>query len=121
MVYLNIYFNFMKRKSDSFEYLFNYNGDHVATFAHGQLYSLDGNNIGHYIESINAFVDLEGFYLGEVPFLNRLLFGEYNTTVGIGYGNREAYCNIGQVRNLVNGGPIEKIEGYRDINPKLLR
>ena len=111
----------MEIKSDSFEYLFNYNGDHIGTLAHGQLYSVDGVNIGHYIESIGAFVDMEGFSLGEVPLSNRLLFGAYNAQAGIDYGEYGDYGNIGDVGDLGNAGSIEKIEGYRDINPKMLR
>ena len=55
------------------EYLFDSNGDHIANFMDNQLHDPGGDNIGHYLEDEGIFIDMDGYYLGEIIFDNRLL------------------------------------------------
>ena len=99
----------------SIQFLFNYKGDHIATFTNGQLYSVLGKNIGHYIESSSIFVDMLGDYLGQIPFANRLLQSDIYKYEGVNYGVYGDYGDIGYLGNIGDGGEIDDVEGFSDI------
>lgn len=99
-------------------YLFDSKGKHIANFVNGQLYSPKGKNIGHYLESCNIFIDMSGYYLGEIVLGNRLMYNSnssYSNTCFGCYGN---YGNIGNYGNPGNYGCIGTLAGYKDVNIK---
>ena len=53
--------------------LFNSKGYHIANFNNNQLYNTSGDNIGHYLDSYQIFIDMDGKYLGEILYKNRLI------------------------------------------------
>ena len=102
------------------KYLFDSKGRHIANEVNGQLHSPRGKNIGHYLSSVGFFIDMRGYYLGEILFENRLLHrlnnGYGNTCFG-SYGN---YGNIGNYGNPGNYGSIGYVSGYKDVDMEKL-
>ena len=41
-------------------------GRHIANFVSGQLHDVQGRNIGHYLENEGIFINMQGYYLGEI-------------------------------------------------------
>ena len=79
-------------------------GKHIANFINGQLYDIDGNNIGHYLSQYSIFIDMDGRYLGEIVDQKRLLVNtasKYKSLVFGAFGN---YGNIGSYGNYGNIG-----------------
>jgi hypothetical protein len=77
------------------EYLFNSRGQHIANLVNNQLHAPTGKNIGHFLEKQNIFIDMQGHYLGEIIYDDRLVYNRSsphkNTNFGV-YGN---YGNVG--------------------------
>lgn len=96
-------------------FLFNAKGRHIANFVSGQLYSPKGNNIGHFIDNQNFFIDMNGRYLGEIVFDNRLMRMVYPPYASINFGVYGDYGNIGDYGNPGDYGSIGSIGGYEDI------
>lgn len=96
--------------------LFDSRGQHIANFRNGQLHAPTGENIGHYREREEIFIDMNGRYLGEIIKENRLMYnnnsGHRHTNFGV-YGN---YGNIGNYGNPGNYGSIGFISGYSDVD-----
>ena len=67
--------------------LFNFRGNHIATSIDDRLYSVRGNHIGYYNESAKIFTDLQGKYLGQIPFSNRLLQSDIIDSKGLILGH----------------------------------
>lgn len=44
-------------------------GRHIANFVSGQLHDVQGRNIGHYLENEGIFINMQGYYLGEILYL----------------------------------------------------
>lgn len=97
-------------------YLFDSNGQHIANEVNGQLYATTGQNIGHYLETTNFFIDMEGYYLGEIIFENRLLFRLNNGYQNVCYGNYGNYGNAGNYGNPGNHGSFGHVGGFRDLD-----
>ena len=55
------------------KFLFNSRGQHIANEVNGQLHSTSGKNIGHFLEQHKIFIDMEGYYLGQILFENRFM------------------------------------------------
>ena len=53
-------------------FLFNSEGKHVAVVWSGSLYDADGKNLGRWDEGLEAFLDRDGSYLGQIVEENRL-------------------------------------------------
>jgi len=102
-------------------FLFNSNGNHIANFVNGQLHSTSGKNIGHYLENYKIFIDLNGKYLGEIMFNNRLLYNKQNPWKGTNFGIYGNYGNVGNYGNPGNYGSIGYISGYGDIEIEKLK
>lgn len=96
-------------------YLYNSHGNNVANLINNRLYSIKGDNIGYFIEHLNFFANLDGVYIGEIIFNNRLMFRIENPYLGNNYGDRGNSGNIGDLGNPGNIGFIGDIPGYRDI------
>ena len=47
-------------------------GRHIANFVSGQLHDVQGRNIGHYLENEGIFINMQGYYLGEIVDKRRL-------------------------------------------------
>ncbi len=95
-------------------HLYNSEGYHIATEFQGHLYSVDGENIGHFASDQNLFIDLKGFYLGEIISTNRLVYNTKNKYIGLDFGE------IGEQWGINNDeqDEIDEIRlpsNYRDI------
>ena len=97
------------------EFLFNSNGQHIANFVNGQLYAPSGQNIGHYLENQNIFIDMSGRYLGEIIQNNRLMYNRSSSHKNVNYGSYGNYGNVGNYGNPGNYGSIGSIGGYVNI------
>jgi hypothetical protein len=97
------------------KFLFNSKGEHIANFTNKQLYSPSGRNIGHFLEVEGIFIDMNGHYLGEIIYDNRLLYNKNNNHKNNNYGSYGNYGNIGSYGNPGNYGSIGLISGYCDI------
>jgi len=95
--------------------LFNSQGEHIANELAGRLYSPDGENIGRYIESAKIFVDLNGRYLGEVVYGNRLLHNRSSGYQSTNFGNAGTTGTIGNAGNPGTIGSIGTSSNYEDI------
>jgi hypothetical protein len=101
--------------------LFDSNGYHIANELNGQLYSPYGQNIGHFLESHRFYIDMQGYYLGEIIFNDRLMHRDGNGYDSVSFGNYGNYGNIGNYGNPGNVGSIGRIAGYSDIDGKKLK
>jgi hypothetical protein len=97
------------------QFLFNSKGQHIANFVNGQLHSPGGQNIGHYREHENIFIDMRGRYLGEIIYNNRLMNNNNSPYKNINFGIYGNYGNVGNYGNPGNYGSIGSISGYKDI------
>ena len=98
------------------KFLFDSKGKHIANFVNGQLHSPTGDNIGHFLESYNFFIDMSGYYLGEIVKGDRLMYNlssSYRNTCFGCYGN---YGNVGNYGTPGSRGAISVPSGYRDVN-----
>jgi hypothetical protein len=80
------------------QYLFDSRGQHIATFSGEQLYAPTGENIGHYQQADDMFIDTSGNYLGEVVGTDRLLYNyssSYRWTKYGTHGYARDTCNCG--------------------------
>lgn len=97
------------------KYLFDSRGNHIANFVNGQLHSTSGSNIGHYLERECIFIDMNGRYLGEIIFDNRLMYNTMSSYKNMNYGVYGNYGNVGNYGNPGCYGSIGVPGGYRDI------
>jgi hypothetical protein len=98
------------------QFLFNSYGEHIANLVNGQLHSPRGQNIGHYINEDNIFIDMRGKYLGEIMNDDRLLYNQYSPYKNVNYGNYGNYGNVGNYGNPGRKGRIGLYSGYKDVN-----
>lgn len=98
--------------------LFDSNGNHIANEVNGHLYSQNGQNIGHFLDSYNFFIDMRGGYLGEIVFSNCLMHRNGNAYDSISFGSFGNFVNIGNYGNPGNIGSLGMIAGYTDIDKK---
>lgn len=96
-------------------FLFNSKGNHIANFVSGQLHSPNGENIGHYLENEEIFIDMNGRYLGELVCENRLMYNNYSPYRSTNFGVYGNYGNVGNYGNPGNYGSIGTMGGYMDI------
>ena len=52
--------------------LYNSRGEHIAVAFEGHIYTPHGKHLGRWLDQLNAFVDREGWYFGEIVEENRL-------------------------------------------------
>jgi len=97
------------------EFLFNSKGQHIANFINGQLHAPTGQNIGHFLESHNIFIDMSGHYLGEIVQTNRLMYYRASPYASVDYGIYGNYGNAGNYGNPGNYGNIGTMDGYEDV------
>jgi len=62
------------RKDSGLEFLFDSKGRHIATLVDRHIHDVSGTCIGYRHPELGIFVDLEGRYLGEVAFGDRLMY-----------------------------------------------
>lgn len=98
------------------KFLFNSKGEHVANFIDDQLYTPNGNNMGHFLKVSGIFIDMNGSYLGEIIRENRILKNINSPYKSVNYGNYGNYGNIGNYGNPGNHGNIGVIGGYEDLS-----
>src|SRR5437667_9040325 len=103
------------------EYLFNSRGQHIANRVGKQLHAPTGQNIGHYLEQQNIFIDMSGRYLGEIVHTNRLMFNRYSQHRSTNFGNQGNYGNAGNYGNPGNHGNIGTVSGFEDISEDSLK
>src|SRR5437868_4147290 len=73
------------------QFLFDSSGRHIANEVRGQLHSPTGENIGHLLSDRGIFIDMRGWYLGEIVFGNRLMHRSDSPWRGINFGNYGNY------------------------------
>lgn len=97
------------------EFLFNSRGQHIANLVNGQLHAPTGENIGHFMQNQNIFIDMSGRYLGELIQGNRLMYNRTSPHRNVSYGSYGNYGNVGNYGNPGNYGSIGSIGGYEDV------
>ena len=103
------------------KFLFDSNGKHIANEVNQQLHATTGQNIGHYLSNYNFFIDMQGYYLGEIVFENRLIRNKNNGYRNTCFGNYGNCGNPGNFGNPGNIGSIGIISGYEDIDNNKLK
>lgn len=103
------------------KYLFDSKGKHIANEVNGQLHANTGQNIGHYLPNYGFFIDMNGYYLGEIVSENRLLKQSNYINRNICYGSYGNYGNIGNYGNPGNIFSISIIFGYEDVEINKLK
>ena len=76
------------------KYLFNLHGVHIANEVNDQLYTDKGVHVGHFLMDYEIFIDLKGYYLGEIVFENRLLFKSDSIYKKFCFGNHGKFKSI---------------------------
>ena len=102
-------------------FIFDSIGRHIANEDNGRLYATTGQNIGHFLPNYNIFIDMDGHYLGELIYGNRLLYKFINDYADRCFGNHGDYGNIGNFGNSANVGSMGKIGGFRDVDLEKLK
>jgi len=102
------------------KYLFDSSGKHIANEVNGQLHVPTGQNIGHYLKDYNFFIDMNGYYLGEIVLTNRLMHNLNNAHQNTCFGNYGNYGNVGNYGNPGNYGSIGGVVGYKDVDKNKL-
>lgn len=103
------------------QFLFNSSGKHIANLVNGQLHAPSGQNIGHYLEGEQIFIDMRGRYLGEIVSGNRLMRSNHSAYASVNFGNYGNYGNAGNYGNPGNAGSVGSFGGYSDIPTDRLR
>ena len=98
------------------EFVFDYNGRHIACYLNERLYSFNGRQIGQYLPHQKIFIDMEGHYLGQIPFTNRLLHSNIYSYEDIVFEPVVDCGNIGNIGNIGLIGSIERMEEFSDID-----
>ncbi|GJG88788.1 hypothetical protein tb265_40570 [Gemmatimonadetes bacterium T265] len=101
--------------------LFNSRGQHIANESGGRLYAPAGGNVGRQIDGAGIFVDLNGRYLGEVVYGDRLLSDQSSGYRATNFGNAGTTGSIGNAGDPGSHGAIGVPGGYEDIAPDRLR
>ena len=102
-------------------YLFDKSGHHIANEVNGQLHATSGKNIGHYLSNQGFFIDMKGYYLGEIVVKNRLMYRNNNPYRNTYFGNYGNYGNIGNYGNPGNYGYVGEISGFSDVDKEKLK
>lgn len=102
------------------QFLFNSRGKHIANFVSGQLHAPSGQNVGHYLENQQIFIDMDGRYLGEIVSDNRLMRSNHSGYASANFGNYGNYGNVGNYGNPGNAGSVGSFGGYSDIQAEWL-
>lgn len=102
------------------KFLFDSTGQHIANEINGQLHATTGQNIGHLLPTGDFYIDMQGYYLGEVIFENRLIYRINNGFENVCYGSYGDYGNMGNYGNPGNFGSIGIVPGFRDIDTSKL-
>ena len=105
---------FMNNKEQP-DFLFGISGKHVASWVDEQLYAPSGKNIGHYLSDLEIFIDMNGNYLGEIIFDDRLVHDMNSPYKSQNFGILGDFGNI----NLGNPGsyaPLSLASNYTEIN-----
>lgn len=103
------------------KYLFDNNGKHICNEVNGQLHSTNGKNIGHFLTDYNFYIDMNGKYLGEIVFDNRLLYKVNNAYENVNFCSYGNYGNIGNYGNPGNIGSIGTVPGFKKIDLEKLK
>jgi hypothetical protein len=96
-------------------YLFDSDGNHIANEVDGQLHAPSGENIGHFLPDEGFFIDMNGRYLGEIVYDNRLMANTMSPYEAVDFGVYGDYGNVGDYGNPGNYGSIGLVSGYEDI------
>lgn len=95
--------------------LFNSKGQHIANFVNNKLFTPSGENIGHFLKTQKIFIDMEGHYLGEILYNNRLLYNIYSTYKSTNFGSYRNFGHIGKYENPSVYATIRLLSGYEDV------
>ncbi len=96
--------------------LFNSQGQHIANVVNGRLYKPTGQNIGVYRDGQRFFVDLKGYYMGEIVRGNRLMHRNHHPQERVCFGSQGLAGSVGNYGNPGNQGSIGSVGGYKDVD-----
>ena len=97
------------------KFLFDSSGRHIANLVNGQLHAPRGENVGHWMEREQIFIDMRGRYLGQLLGGDRLVRQRNSPYRSVNFG---VYGNHGNVGNYGNPGRYGRIAlpgGYEDV------
>jgi len=97
------------------KFLFDSKGKNIANEVNGRLHSTSGKNIGHFVTPQNIFIDMKGYYLGEVISGNRLMYRINSPYKNICFGSYGNVGSVGNFGNPGNNGSIGVISGFKDL------
>ena len=97
-------------------YLFNSRGQHIANEVNSQPHSPRGANFGHYLKNEKIFIAMDGHYLGELIYDNRLVCSRSSPYRSVNFGIYGNYGNVGNYGNPGNYGSVSLPSGYEDID-----
>lgn len=103
------------------KYLYDSDGNHIANEIDGQLHSTTGENIGHFHALSGHYVNMKGYYLGEIILDHRLICKIDNENGSTSYGEYGDYGNVGDSSNQVPIDSIGLLGGYKDIDKVKLK
>lgn len=108
------------RKGCGLELLYDSKGRHVATLMERYIHGVDGACIGYYHTRHGVFVDLDGRYLGEIVYGDRLMYNLLSVHCTATFEARPHRRRIEVVADPGCREPIVRISRYVDIDPKRL-
>ncbi|MCC6456498.1 MAG: hypothetical protein IT328_16195 [Caldilineaceae bacterium] len=103
------------------QYLFNSKGEHIANFVNGRLHAPTGKNIGHYLDKEQIFIDMDGRYLGEIIYNDRLMANVSSPHKSKTFSDYGTHSSAGNLGNPGTHSSIGKVSGYDDIPPSRLK
>lgn len=100
--------------------LFNSSGRHIANLVRGHLHTPFGRNIGRHLKELDIFIDLQGHYLGEIVFGNRLFRKRTSPHTDLTLGTQLNFGDIGNYGDPGNIGDSGIPEDYLDVPFEML-
>jgi hypothetical protein len=100
--------------------LYDSKGKHIADLIDNRLYNAWGANVGHYVPGEGILVDLQGLYLGEILFDNRLVYNRHSPKRFLNLGRQGDYGNGGYCAPGGGMGYLGLPGSYNDIPPTRL-
>jgi len=97
------------------EHLFDSRGHHIMNEHHGCLCLKSGKIIGRYLEQQGIFVDQNGKYIGEIIYLNRLVYDYHSRHRHVIYPAQSCLGSSEASYSSSSFGPIELPPGVMDI------
>jgi hypothetical protein len=96
-------------------FLFDSRGQHVANEVSGRLHTPSGRHVGHFMEKLGIFVDLDGHYLGEIVRANRLMVNRRSPHKESDFCCYGDYGSAGNFGTPASPGRVGSVAGHADV------